>query len=378
MLPSLVTGGTERGCVDIAAAVARAGGTSVVASSGGPMVHALARGGVVHALLPLASKNPFVMRANIDRLTELIVEHEVDLVHARSRAPAWSALIAARRMRRPFVTTFHGTYAASNPVKRWYNSVMTRGERVIAISQFVADHIRDNYRVDMERVRVIHRGIDLVGFDPGRVSAERIVKLASRWRLPDGMPVVILPGRLTRWKGQTVLIDAIAQMASRNFHCLLIGSDQGRSGYRQELQRHIDRRGVTEVVHIVDHCDDMPVAYMLADAVVSASTEPEAFGRVVVEAQAMGRPVIASDHGGPRETVRHGETGWLTPPGDATALAATLERVLALSPEERASLAEAAMAHVRRAYSIDEMCTRTLALYDEVLGAAPTRAAAVV
>lgn len=368
VLPALgAGGGVERGTVEIARAIVEAGGRSLVASAGGLMVHDLTRAKAEHVTLPVDSKNPLVMRANVARLARLIVEEEVDIVHARSRAPAWSAYYAAMRTGRRFVTTFHGTYSAGNPLKRRYNAIMTRGERVIAISAFIAGHIRQVYGVPASRIRVIPRGVDLERFDPARVSAERVAQLAGQWRLGDGLPVIMLPGRLTRWKGQTVFLEAIAKLGRKDIRCVLVGSDQGRAEYRRELEDIIARQDLGGVVRIVDHCADMPAAYMLTDVVVSASTDPEAFGRVVPEAQALGRPVIASDHGGARETIVEGETGWLTPPGDAHALAAALERVLAIGAEARQALAERAIAHVRDTFSKDAMCDKTLDVYNEVL-----------
>ncbi len=367
VLPSLVTGGAERGCVDISRAVVEAGGTAIVVSSGGPMEHELTRAGATHVTLPVDSKNPLVMRANISRLVELIKLHTVDIVHARSRAPAWSALYAARRTGRHFVTTFHGTYSHENAFKRKYSSIMARGERVIAISEFIAGHVRRIYGVPISRIRLIPRGIDLQRFDPAKVSQERVIGQAANWRLPDGLPVIMLPGRLTRWKGQPVFIEAIERLGRRDLRCLLVGADQGREGYRRELETMIEQKRLGDVIHVVDHCDDMPAAYMLTDVVVSASTEPEAFGRIIAEAQALGRPVIATDHGGARETVLPGKTGWLTPPGDPEALARTIEKVLTRPPAARETLAANAIEHIRKNYAKEDMCVKTLNVYNEVL-----------
>ncbi|HSR72253.1 MAG TPA: glycosyltransferase family 4 protein, partial [Kiloniellales bacterium] len=277
---------------------------------------------------------------------------------------------AAKRAGCRFVTTFHGTYNFSNPLKRRYNAIMTKGERVIANSEFIARHIRTHYKVAPERLRVIHRGVDLERFDPERVSAERVVQLARRWRLPDDVPIVMLPGRLTRWKGQTLLIEALAGLRERDFLCILVGSDQGRGGYRAELDRLIGRHGLADRVFVTGHCDDMPAAYMLADVVVSASLEPEAFGRVVGEAQAMGCPVVAADHGGVREQVVPERTAFLFPPGDAARLAESVGRALALDASRRELLSIEARAHVRAGFSKREMCSATLALYRELLRAA--------
>lgn len=367
VLPALHTGGVERGTCDMAAAIMETGWRAVVASSGGPMTRELERAGALHVTLPLDSKNPLTLRANATKLAELIGRWKVDLVHARSRAPAWSAFWATERTGTPLITTFHGTYNVQNAFKRQYNAVMTKGRRVIAISDFISEHMLAEYGADMRRVRVIPRGVDIRSFDPDAVKAERVIKLAREWRLPDGVPVIMLPGRLTRWKGQTVLIDAMARLGRRDVQAVLVGADQGRTAYREELEQRISKYGLNGVVRIVDHCNDMPAAYMLADVVVSASTDPEAFGRVVAEAGAMGRPIIVSGHGGAREIIIDGETGWLTPPADSSALAEALQHALTLPLETRRALADKAIAHIRMRYTKAQMCAATLAVYQEVL-----------
>lgn len=368
VLPSLVTGGVERGTIDVARAVIESGGTALVASAGGIMTAELARAGATHFELPLHSKNPLVMRRNIDRLCALIREHEVDLIHARSRAPAWSALFAARRSGIPFVTTFHGNYGAANPIKRLYNSVMARGDRVIAISQFIADQIINRYGGDPARIRVIPRGVDFTMFDPEAVTGSRLIQLAEQWRVPEDHRVILLPGRLTRWKGQSVLIEAMSRLPDRTgLRCILVGSAQGRDAYVKELEDDIARAGLGDTVHIAGDCRDMPAAMLMADVVISTSVEAEAFGRVIVEAQAMGRPVIATDHGAARETVQHNETGWLVPPDNADALAAMLMGVLDLDPADRQAVARRAMESARANYTKDLMCARTLSVYDEAI-----------
>ncbi|HER26504.1 MAG TPA: glycosyltransferase [Rhodospirillales bacterium] len=367
VVPSLVQGGVERGTVEIAGAIVKAGGRAIVVSSGGPMVHDLTRVGAEHITLPVHSKNPLVMHNNVALLQKRITDLGVDIVHVRSRAPAWSCLRAARKAGVHLVTTFHGTYSSGNWFKRYYNSVMCRGERVIAISNFIAGHIRRLYGVDAARIRVIHRGVDLDRFDPTVVSAERVVALAGTWRLSDGLPVVMLPGRLTRWKGQTVFIEAIARLGRRDIRCVLVGSHQGRTGYKQELEDLIEKHDLGEIVRLVDDCKDMPAAYMLTDVVVSASTDPEAFGRVVAEAQALGRPVIAPDHGGARETVIAEKTGWLVPPGDVQALASAIDHALSLDGPTRRRMADLAIKNVKMHFSKAAMCAKTLDVYDEIL-----------
>ena len=318
IVPRLVSGGAERGTVELAEALVAAGWASYVASGGGPLERDIVRSGAIHLTLPLASKNPLLMRRNATVLARLIRRLGIDIVHARSRAPAWSAWSAASATGRHFVTTFHNAYDAGVSLKRRYNSVMARGERVIAISQFVADHAARVYGIGPDRLRTISRGVDLDIFDPSRVGAERIVGLARRWRLPDGAPIVMLPARLTRWKGGLDLIAAIAVLGRRDICCLLVGSEQ-RRGYRRELETAIERNGLTGLFRIVEDCRDMPAAYMLADVVVSASSDPEGFGRTIIEAQAMGRPVVATAHGGSCETIEPGITGWLVPPRDPAA-----------------------------------------------------------
>ena len=374
VIPALGSGGgVERGTIEVAGAIVEAGGRALVASVGGAQVHEVARAGGQHIELPLGSKNPVVIYKNISRLVGLIERENVDLIHVRSRAPAWSAFYAAKRTKRPLVTTFHGTYNAGSSIKRAYNSVMTKGDRVIAISGFIAEHVRRLYGVPASRLRIIQRGVDLNRFNPSTVSAERVVQLANEWRLTEGHPVIMLPGRLTRWKGQTVFIEAVAKLERRDIRCLIVGSDQGRYDYRRELEAMVETYNLGEVVRIVDHCPDMPAAYMLSDAVVSASIDPEAFGRVMIEAQALGRPVIASDHGGAIETVLPEKTGWLVPPGDVDALSASLAEVLALDEVARGRLSDAAIANVTENFSKHKMCAKTLEVYNEVLQGASSR-----
>lgn len=368
VLPRLGTGGAERGTIDVAGAVVAAGGTAIVASAGGSQMHELARIGAIHETLPLDSKNPLVMYANVARLERLIRRYGVQIVHARSRAPAWSAMLAAQRTGAHFVTTFHSTYGLQSDLKRRYNAVMTRGERVIAISDFIAAHIRENYGIADDRLRVIHRGIDLNRFDPDKVSAERVIQLVNQWRIPDGVPVIMLPGRITRRKGHDLLIEAIARLQQRELRCLMVGPEEGRGTFRRELEAMAERLGVAARVQFTGECRDMPAAYKLADVVVAASSTPEAFGRVIAEAQAMGRPVVATDHGGAREQLSGGRMAWLTPLGDADALAQAINEAINLPVAERELLAPAAIANVRMRFTKHAMCQRTLLVYRELVG----------
>jgi glycosyltransferase involved in cell wall biosynthesis len=366
VIPSLVSGGVERGTVEVASALVAAGWAAYVASSGGPMERELIRAGVEHINLPLASKNPLAIRRNTAALVDIIRRYKIDIVHARSRAPAWSAWRAAKSTRRRFVTTFHNAYDEKAPLKHWYNSVMARGERVIAISDFVATHAASRYGIGADRLRTVPRGVDLKLFDPASVNGDRVAALAAQWRVADDVAVVMLPGRLTRWKGGLDFIEAIAKLERRDICCLLVGAEQ-RSGFRRELETAIERRGLGCQFRIVENCRDITAAYALADVVVSASTDPEGFGRTIVEAQAMGRPVIATDHGGARETVVPGRTGWLVPPGDAAALAGAIAEALTLNPAERAALAQRARSHIAAGFTREAMCARTIEIYEELL-----------
>jgi len=367
VLPSLVTGGVERGTIEITQAVVEAEGVALVASAGGPLVKSVERAGGRHITLPLDTKNPYAIWRNAARLEALIRAENVAIVHARSRAPAWSAWLASRRTGVHFVTTYHGVYNEDVLLKRSYNAVMARGEIVIAASRYVAELIVFRHKVYPTRIRVIPRGVDPAVFDPAAVGPDRVARLVREWRLPDGVPTVVLPGRLTSWKGQPVLLAAIARLARRDVCCVLVGSDQGRHRYSAQLVRQAERLGIADRVRLVGNCDDMPAALMLSDVVVHASVRPEAFGRVVIEAQAMGRPVIASDLGGPVETVRHGETGWRVPPDDPAALAAAIDAALALSEAERQALGQRAREAVQRGYTVQAMQDATLDVYEELL-----------
>lgn len=372
VLPRLETGGVERGTVEVAQAILRAGWKAIVVSEGGRLVRELERAGATHITLPLATKHPMKIKKNVEALKKVIQSHGVSLVHARSRAPAWSAREAARACGIPFVTTFHGTYSTGPfRLKRRYNVIMAQGDRVIAISQFIRNHIISEYGsdfpIDESHLRVIPRGVDFSKFDPDKVSAERMIQWSQKWRLSDDEPVIMLPARLTRWKGHKLLLDALALMRDLKFRCVMVGSDQGRTAYREEIESYIDRLKLRDRVQLADDCTDMPAAYMLADVVVSASIEPEAFGRVCAEAQAMGRPVVAPDHGAAPEIIQHHITGWLYGAMHPGSLATMLREALSLSIEQRAEFAAQAIAYARANFTTQSMCDKTLDVYRELL-----------
>jgi glycosyltransferase involved in cell wall biosynthesis len=368
VVPSLGSGGVERGTIEMVQAIARAGGRPLVASAGGRLEPAVADAGGRHLMLPLASKNPMRIWRNVGGLVRLIRTEGVQLVHARSRAPAWSASLAATRTGTHFLTTYHAPYDESTPGKRAYNAVMARGERVIAISKFIAELVHERHDVPTNRIRTIPRGVDPAFFDPDTIDPARVAALRTAWHLDARQPIVFLPGRLSRWKGQDVLIQALRWLRTPGLACVIAGPLRDRDRYVAQLQARAKALGVENRVRFVGACDDMPAGLALADIVVNASVEPEGFGRTVIEAQAMRRPVVATDHGGAAETVEHGVTGWRVAPADPVALAAAIDRVLALPAAERDAVGLAARQAVLARYTTAAMQRATLAVYRELLG----------
>jgi glycosyltransferase involved in cell wall biosynthesis len=378
IIPHLDTGGAERSAVEIAAAVVRAGGRALVLTEPGRLAPEVVAAGGEIVEFPAATKNPLRMLANARAIEGLIRQLGVDLVHARSRAPAWSALIAARRARVPFVTTYHGAYGETNPLKRYYNGVMARGDVVIANSRYTADLIAQRYGTPRQRLVVIHRGVDCRLFDPAQIAPERVSDLRGRWGIGSAR-VILHAARLTAWKGQGVLIDAAAKLKAAgqlgDAIVILAGDAQGRQDYLQSLHTQIAQASLQHQVRLVGHVEDMAAAYLAAHVTVVASTEPEAFGRAAIEAAAMGSPVIATAIGAPPETVlaepavgKDATTGWLVPPDDAAPLAERLAVALALDPAERGAMAGRARAHVLAQFTVEAMQSRTLAVYDRLIG----------
>jgi glycosyltransferase involved in cell wall biosynthesis len=374
-VPSLDAGGSEQAAVEIAAALARTGAEALVATEGGRLATALTEAGGEVVPLPMASKNPFTMLANVRRLAGLIEARDIKLVHARSRAPAWSALLATRRMRRPFVTTYHGAYGSPAPFKNFYNSVMARGDRVIANSRYTAELIVSRHKVAPERIRVIYRGVDVSKFSPASVVPNRLGRLRALWGVGETRPVVLQAARLTSWKGQAFVVEA-ARALLRDDRLgdaviVMAGDAQGRDAYRKELEQMIARYGLADCVRLVGHCDDMPAAFALAQVTLIASTSAETFGRTSIEAQAMGCPVIVTDIGAAPETIvtdRQNFTGWVVPCRDSVSIAGSIAEVLALSPDDRAALGVRARRHVAAKFALGQMQRATLAVYDELLG----------
>jgi glycosyltransferase involved in cell wall biosynthesis len=377
IIPELEAGGAERTTVDIAEGLAHAGARALIATEGGRLVGELQAKGGVWIPFQAATKNPLSMLLNVRRLARICHNEKVALIHARSRAPAWVALGAARSLNIPFVTTYHGSYAGRSSVKVIYNSVMARGDAVIANSHYTGDLIQSLYPQASERVRVIHRGTDFTTFSPSAVTPERVEGLRRSWGVEPHERVVLLAARLTGWKGQKVLIEAAAKLRDAGVSdvaYVLAGDPQGRDSYVRELENLIDARKLKGVIRRVGHCTDMPAAFLAATVVTVPSTEPEAFGRSAVEAQAMGTPVVVSDLGAVPETVLsppavppHERTGWRITPGDADALAEAVGSALALGASARIALGARARTHVERHFSLERMVSSTLEVYSTLL-----------
>lgn len=402
VIPRLDRGGAERTVVEVSAAIVDAGGRSLVATLGGPLATEIQRSGGEIIEIGVHSKNPAAILVNSGKLAKIMAEEKVDLVHARSRAPAWSALRASQKMKIPFVTTYHGAFEAKTKIKRFYNSAMLRSDCVIANSQFTARAIAENGEVEPKMVAVIPPGADLKLFDPSRISARRIAQVLEKWSISDE-PLefrLLLPARLTSWKGQELAIDAVADlinhkpstqrsveksgekpsitdanMAERSstsgnklkLRLVLCGDAQGRADYERSLHGKLEELGVHTMVHLVGDCADMPAAYCWADAVLMPSMRPEAFGRVAVEAGAMSRPVIAAAHGGALETVVDHETGILFEPGNREALSSAISKLAMMDIDARNRMGVRARSRVQTIYSSRAMCDGTLGIYRKLL-----------
>jgi glycosyltransferase involved in cell wall biosynthesis len=378
IIPRLDTGGAELSTIEITDAIVRAGGRALVLTDGGRMAGEITRAGGELVPFPAGTKNPARIVWNALAIAKIIRAEGVDLVHARSRAPAWSALIAARRTGTPFVTTYHGAYSEKGRAKNLYNSVMARSDIVIANSGYTAGLIRARYDTPSARITVIHRGVDGTAFDPAAIAPERVAALRATWGLRPDQRVILQAARLTSWKGQAVLIDAAGQLKASgklgDAVLILAGDDQGRTDYSDGLRAQIAALGLGDHVRLVGHVADMPAALAAAHISVIASTEPEAFGRSVTEAASMGTPAIATDLGAPPETMQaHPKvpladaTGWIVPPGNATALAQALADALAMSPFLRAAMGLRARTRTLEHFSLTAMKRQTLQVYDKLL-----------
>ena len=384
IIPSLQAGGAERIAIDIAGALADVGARALVATTGGRLISELQARGGIWVPFPADTKNPIAMAANVARLRRLIEQERPAVVHAQSRAPAWVALGATRLTRTPFMTTFHGSYSGRHAIKLQYNSVMARGDLVLANSHYTADLIARTYPWARDSVRVVWPGIDLRTFQPAAVDVARVEALRSAWGIAPDQRIVLLAARLTDWKGHRVLIAASALMRAAGLTdtmFVLAGDHQGRTGYVAELDALVADQKLGDIVKRVGHCADMPAALMAASLVVVPSTRPEAFGLSAVEAQAMGVPVVVSDLGAvpetvlaPPETTAEERTGWRVPAGDADALAQAIRAALDLGATARDAMAIRARLHVERNFANDRMTEATLDAYTAAIeGSLPRR-----
>lgn len=368
ILPALQDGGVERGTIEIASALQKKGIENYVVSSGGKMVHELNRLGVEHFTLPVHSKNPLKMWLNSRKIAMLARAKGVTLMHVRSRAPAWSVKWASKRTGIPFMTTFHGVYGIEPKwLKKPYNAVMTAGKCVIAISEHVRHQIMRDYGTPAEKITLVHRGADINRFDPAKVSGMAVTELFQKYDIPLDKPIIMVQGRLTTWKGQLAMLDALRLMKHKNITCLFVGAHQGRLDYVEKMKEKIAVLPSETTVQIFSLPGaDMPAVYALSDVVASVSLKPEPFGRAMPEAQAMGRIVVAFKHGGACETIEDGRTGFLIEPNNIKALAAKLDEVLSMDLGERKKIQANAIESVRKNFSVQTMCDKTLAVYERM------------
>ena len=374
VIPKLGYGGAETGCYDIAHFLSEKDCGSFIATSGGELLKFVKKNRVGIFKIPVHSKNPILIFLNAIFLSFFILTKKINIVHARSRAPAWSCYLACLLTNRAFVTTFHGTYNFNNKFKKFYNSVMLRSNLTIAGSNFIFSHINENYNEYLnkkKKLRVIFRGINIDYFSQKNISVLKQEKLKMEWGLEQNKFTILMPGRLTSWKGQEKLIESLNILIEdyniTNFQAILLGSDQGRKVYTKKLHSLVERYSLTKKVKFIENCKEMPLAYSLADVVVSASIEPEAFGRVAVESQAMGKPIIASNLGGSKETVLNKKTGFLYKHDDPRELAKNLNTVIQLNQEELKFMGNEGRKNITKKFDVEVMCDSNLREYKKLL-----------
>ena len=374
VIPKLGYGGAETGCYDIAHYLAEQNCGSYIATSGGELLKFIKKNKVKVFKLPVHSKNPLIIILNTIAIIFFILFKKINIVHARSRAPAWSCYFACLITKTIFVTTFHGTYNYKSKLKKFYNSIMLRSKLTIAGSNFIFGHINDNYSEYLnknKKLRVIFRGINVDYFNSKNISILKQEKLKREWVLDPNKFIILMPGRLTYWKGQEKFIEALNLLIEdynfTNFHAVLLGSDQGRKVYSKKLYSLVERYSLSKKISFINNCSEMPLAYSLADVVVSASIEPEAFGRVAVESQSMGKPIIASNIGGSKETVLNKKTGFLYKHDDPRELAKSLNTVIQLNQEELKLMGNEGRKNVAKKFDVELMCESNLREYKKLL-----------
>ena len=374
VIPKLGFGGAETGCFDIAHYLTENNTGSYIVTSGGDLLKFINKDKVKVIKLPVQSKNPLIIFFNFLALIGIILFNNISIVHARSRAPAWSCLFAAKLTGRKFVTTFHGTYNFKSKIKKFYNSVMVRSDLIIAGSNFIFSHIKQNYSKYLDakkKLLVIFRGINVDYFDPSTKLDIDEIKLLKKWQIEKDKKIILLPGRLTEWKGQEVFLDAInlvnIELGYEAFYAVILGSDQGRDLYKKKLIRLTEQHRMTNQIKFIDHCKDMALAYKVADIVVSASKEPEAFGRVAVEAQSMEKPIIASNIGGSNETVVDEKTGFLFESNNAKSLSQKILKTLFLDEVLLKSMGKEGRKNIIKKFNVEKMCFSTYSEYKRIL-----------
>ena len=374
VIPKLGYGGAETGCYDIAHYLPENNCKSFIATSGGELLKFVDKKKVKVFRLPVNSKNPLLILINAMILIGIILINNISIIHARSRAPAWSCLLASKLTGRKFVTTFHGTYNFKSNIKKIYNSVMTRSDLIIAGSNFIFSHIKENYSKylnDKKKLMVIFRGINVDYFDPTTKFESDEKKLLKEWEIEKDKKIILLPGRLTSWKGQEVFIEAVnlvnIELGYEAFYAVILGSDQGRDLYKKKLIRLSEKYRLSKQIRFIDHCKDMALAYKVSDIVVSASTEPEAFGRVAVEAQSMERPIIASNIGGSNETIIDEKTGFLYEAGNIKSLSQKILRVINLDETTLKSIGIHGRKNIVQKFNVEKMCFSTYSEYKRLL-----------
>ena len=374
VIPKLGYGGAETGCYDLAHYLHENQCKSYIVTSGGGLVRYIDKKKVKLIKLPVHSKNPILIFFNAIMLIFIILFNNISIVHARSRAPAWSCFFATKITRKKFVTTFHGTYNFNNIIKKFYNSIMVRSDLVIAGSNFIFSHINKNYFKHLslkKKFLVIFRGINVDYFDPSTTTETEEKQLLVDWKIDKSKKIILIPGRLTPWKGQEMFINALSlvnkELGYESFYAVILGSDQGRSVYTKKLKRLAEQHRLTSQLKFIDHCNKMPVAYKISDLIVSASIEPEAFGRVVVEAQSMEKPVLASDIGGSNETIENNKTGFLFEAGNPTSLSNKILKVLNLDESTLKSMGNEGRKNIIKKFNVEKMCFSTYAEYKKLL-----------
>lgn len=374
VIPKLGYGGAETGCYDLAHYLPENNCSSYIVTSGGELLKFIDKKKVKVIKLPVHSKNPFLMLFNSIALIFIILLNNISIVHARSRAPAWSCLFATKITRRKFVTTFHGTYNFKNSIKKFYNSVMVRSDLIIAGSNFIFSHINQNYPkyLDLKKkFLVIFRGINVDYFDSSTTLDSEENRLISDWEVDKNKKMILMPGRLTAWKGQETFIEALnlvnKELGYESFNAVILGSDQGRDIYTKKIKRLTEQYRLTSQLKFIEHCENMPLAYKISDIVVSASVEPEAFGRVAVEAQSMEKPIIASDIGGSNETITDNVTGFLFQSGNAEALSKKIIEALQLDESRLKSIGIEGRKNIIKKFNVEKMCFSTYSEYKKLL-----------